>query len=166
MQSDDDVVITVALLDQLEKIRRMAEATSKAKGPQGMQGEQGPQGEPGPQGEQGPRGPKGDKGEKGDIPAHEWKGSQLRFEKPGGGWGDYKELRGPAGAAGFSADGENFDPAALPLFEGTAELTDYLVLRHGGITYRITLAQLAAVIGGGGSPSGAVTVNGETVTVT
>lgn len=57
-------------------------------------------------GAEGPRGPKGDpgepgpEGERGPMPRHEWSGTRLRFERPGGSWGDWVDLRGPQGYAG------------------------------------------------------------------
>lgn len=83
-----------------------------ATGPEGATGPQGPQGKPGPQGPRGLQGEKGDKGDKGDqgergpMPQHEWKGSRLRFQKPDGAWGNFVELRGPAGAGGGGGAGE------------------------------------------------------------
>lgn len=77
-------------------------------GKDGVDGQDGKRGRPGADGKDGktiigPQGPKGDrgepgpKGEKGDAPAHEWSGTKLRFENPDGSWGDFVELRGPAG---------------------------------------------------------------------
>lgn len=36
-------------------------------------------------------------GGKGDTPKHEWTGTQLRFQKPNGQWGEYVDLEGPDG---------------------------------------------------------------------
>lgn len=84
-----------------------------------LKGDRGPQGERGPQGIQGPKGDKGDQGErglqgpkgdigpigpKGDKPAHQWNGSQLRFENPNGTWGLYTDLIGPQGPKGEKGD--------------------------------------------------------------
>lgn len=63
----------------------------------------GPTGREGAQGIQGPRGEKGDKGDKGEqgdigpIPAHEWDGSRLRFQRPDKAWGEWVDLEGPQG---------------------------------------------------------------------
>lgn len=57
----------------------------------------------GPAAKRGPRGPKGDTGEQGErgpMPRHEWNGTRLRFERPGGSWGDWVDLRGPQGPGG------------------------------------------------------------------
>jgi len=29
------------------------------------------------------------------MPAHEWSGTELRFQNPDGSWGDYSDLQGP-----------------------------------------------------------------------
>jgi len=56
----------------------------------------------------GPRKKLGPIGPKGDTPAHEWSGTQLRFENPDGTWGEYEELRGPPGKQGKRGeDGKN-----------------------------------------------------------
>lgn len=46
------------------------------------------------------KGEQGEPGPKGDKPAHEWKGSKLRFEQPDGTWGKFVDLKGPAGKNG------------------------------------------------------------------
>lgn len=66
------------------------------KGDTGAQGEQGVQGEQGIQGIQ---------GEKGDKPAHEWSGTELRFENPNGTWGSYVDLKGDQGDKGDTGEG-------------------------------------------------------------
>lgn len=48
----------------------------------------------------GPRGPRGFDGPMGPMPRHEWDGTRLRFEKDESHWGEWVDLRGPAGAAG------------------------------------------------------------------
>ena len=65
-------------------------------------------GPPGPQGPPGEDGKDGEDGERGPRPEHEWRGTQLRFERANGEWGEFTELRGPrgrAGANGASAGG-------------------------------------------------------------
>lgn len=81
-------------------------------GPQGPQGVKGDKGDPGPQGIQGLQGIQGPKGDKGDTgaagspgptgpaPAHQWSGTQLRFQNPSGTWGAYTDLKGPKGDQG------------------------------------------------------------------
>jgi hypothetical protein len=34
------------------------------------------------------------------MPAHEWRGTKLRFEQPDGDWGEFKDLQGPKGDPG------------------------------------------------------------------
>ena len=48
-------------------------------------------------GERGEAGPKGDTG---PMPAHQWKGTTLRFEQPNGTWGKFVDLKGAAGKEG------------------------------------------------------------------
>jgi len=60
----------------------------------------GPQGEQGPMGPQGPQGEPGPKGDKGDPPAHQWRGTKLRFENPDGSWGKFVDLKGDKGETG------------------------------------------------------------------
>ena len=55
-------------------------------------------GEQGEQGEIGPQGIQGEQGEIGDEPAHEWSGTQLRFQNPDESWGNFVDLKGETGA--------------------------------------------------------------------
>lgn len=68
-------------------------------GPQGPQGEKGATGNPGPKGDTGDAGPAGADGAPGLPPEHEWRGTQLRFKEPDGSWGQFIDLRGPAGSS-------------------------------------------------------------------
>src|SRR4051794_4797932 len=45
-------------------------------------------------------GTQGPPGAPGKPPAHEWHGTQLRFELPSGKWGKYVDLQGPQGPPG------------------------------------------------------------------
>lgn len=98
----------------------------------------------------GERGPAGPQGPKGDKPAHEWQGTRLRFENPDGSWGDLIDLRGPKGGRGSSGGGGSgsgigaLTDLPLPVLE-----TDYLVVQRAGTLYRVTVAQLQDVFGGG-----------------
>ena len=71
---------------------------SGSAGPQGLQGEQGltgASGSAGPQGlqgEQGIQGLTGASGSTGLAAAHEWSGTEIRFQNPDGSWGDYTDL--------------------------------------------------------------------------
>lgn len=69
-------------------------------GRDGLDGAQGERGEIGPQGEAGQRGDKGEKGDTGPMPDHEWRGTELRFQKPDGTWGAWVDLRGAKGSRG------------------------------------------------------------------
>lgn len=61
-----------------------------------------PEPEVGPIGLTGPQGPQG---EKGDKPAHEWNGTQIRFQNPDCSWGPWIDLQGPAGPCGDAGTG-------------------------------------------------------------
>lgn len=102
------------------------------KGDTGVQGEQGEEGEQGEQGIQ---------GEKGDKPAHQWSGTDLRFENPDGSWGDYVDLVGPQGEKGDMGDGLRFD-ASGPLsgrsaYDGEAPGFVYLADDEGKFYVRL-----------------------------
>ena len=117
-------------------------------GPRGLTGPAGPVGPRGPHGEPGPRGPQGEPGPKGDKPAHEWRGTQLRFEQPDGTWGKFVDLRGPSrGGGGVITVGNNFDPASLPELEGPIPTTAYLVLTTDAGAFRVPVQKLLDLIG-------------------
>ena len=73
------------------------------KGDKGDRGEAGADGKDGINGKDGLNGVDGlsVKGDKGDKPAHEWKGTQIRFEMPNGQWGKYIDLKGQDGIGRF-----------------------------------------------------------------
>lgn len=48
----------------------------------------------------------GKDGENGKMPAHEWDGTKIRFEKATGEWGEWIDLRGPMGPPGVAYPGE------------------------------------------------------------
>jgi hypothetical protein len=140
----------------------------------GARGARGARGAQGPQGEVGPRGAKGEKGEKGDtgpMPAHEWQGTKLRFEKPEGGWGDLVELRGPKGARGDRGPGGAGGAAgAVPPFDidslpaATSAVPAEFLVQQSGQWARASYAQMQAWFPSG-LPVGSVTVDGEPVMV-
>jgi len=76
-----------------------------SQGEKGERGEAGTAGAKGDPGKQGPRGlagadgKDGRDGQDGETPEHEWDGTRLRF-KDAEGWGQWVELRGPAGRGG------------------------------------------------------------------
>lgn len=86
------------------------------------------------------------------MPEHEWSGSKLRFQKPGGGWGAFVELCGPKGANGASGgfysrpSGVGFDPTQLPLAT-TAVPAEFLV-QQDGMWVRATHEQMKTWLGG------------------
>ncbi len=100
-------------------------------------------GSPGPRGPQGPEGPEGPPGPK---PAHEWKGSELRFEKQDGTWGKFVDLRGPPGAGGgivqVGTDAPPFDLDSLPIGDDTTP--EEIVVKQNGIWVRVTWDQFLA----------------------
>lgn len=106
----------------------------------------------GERGPQGPRGPEGPPGPKGDKPAHQWRGSKLRFEKPDGTWGKYVDLQGPAGRRGGSGGGggSGFSPGALAKLILPVQDTDNLLIERNGTAYRVSVLDLKDVFGQGG----------------
>lgn len=93
------------------------------------------------QGEQGIQGIQGIQGEKGDKPAHQWSGTDLRFENPDGSWGDYVDLVGPQGEKGDMGEGLHFD-ASGPLsgrsaYDGEAPGFVYLADDEGEFYVRL-----------------------------
>lgn len=107
------------------------------------------------QGEPGVPGAQGERGDTGPMPAHEWRGTQLRFEKPDGTWGDFVELRGPKGArgdrgasggGGGSSSGSGFDPSGLPM-ASAAPLPAEVIVQQGGTWVRATWTQMLGWIG-------------------
>lgn len=123
------------------------------RGAPGLDGREGPQGPRGARGEQGPAGPAGPQGPKGDKPAHEWKGTALRFENPDGTWGEAVDLRGPKGSRGASGGSGSgiaiSGDLALPVLDA-----DHVIVQRGGRFYRVTVGQLKDVFGGGTLPTG------------
>ena len=79
------------------------EGATGLKGDKGDIGQAGADGKDGLNGRDGLNGVDGlsVKGDKGDKPAHEWKGTQIRFEMPNGQWGKYIDLKGQDGIGRF-----------------------------------------------------------------
>ena len=112
----------------------------------------------------GSKGDKGDRGPKGDAPAHEWKGTQLRFEQPEGGWGALVDLQGPKGGRGSrGASGQGgggggdagtspFDLSNLPAADNSSP--DEFIVRQGDVWARANYEQMAGWLGGGGAHLG------------
>ncbi len=147
-------------------------------GAQGVQGDKGDKGPPGPRGNNGDRGERGTpglKGEKGDkgapglngasggpgaagamgpMPKHQWRGTELRFEKAVDKWGKWVDLRGPGGGRTVisSANGSTFDPSTLPVADETPTPTEVLV-KQDGEWVRAPWDYLTGWIGAGGAPA-------------
>jgi len=88
-------------------------------------------------GDKGEKGDKGDTGATGPMPDHQWRGSELRFQKPKG-WGQWVDLRGPSGPVGLpGADGTPGDTASLPaktLTYSAGVLSEVLLFADAGKT--------------------------------
>ena len=126
--------------------------TAGRDGLDGKVGERGPAGPRGPVGTPGKDGIDGADGERGPMPDHQWKGTQLRFQKPDGGWGKYTDLkgeRGPAGATGVAIGGSGgWSPNGLPAASG--DTPDGFLVRQGGTWAVATYDQMATWLGGSG----------------
>ena len=135
--------------------------------PPGEDGRDGQDGADGKDGRDGTDGKDGAKGDTGPAPAHQWRKTKLRFQKPDGTWGDYVDLQGPEGKAGTgggvrivgSAEG-GFDPSTAPVAD-TVVAGDEMLLVRGGTLMRV----FVTLTGGAEVPTGAVTVNGQYVMV-
>lgn len=91
------------------------------------------------------KGKDGDPGPKGDKPDHEWQGTQLRFERPDGSWGELVDLRGPKGAKGsrgasVAIGGQQVALPALPAPPGTAAPKSPTLAYTGDLLTGITYA--------------------------
>lgn len=114
----------------------------------GGKGELGGQGEQGRQGESviGEQGKPGEQGEVGPMPRHEWDGTRLRFELPGGSFGRFVNLLGPAGKGGGGGRSANqgFDSILL-------NGTDLVFSRAGAGPLGQTITVDLSALGGGGT---------------
>lgn len=123
----------------------------------------GPQGERGPAGRDAKDGARGDKGDKGDMPAHQWDGTRLRFERPDGTWGEWVELKGAMVAAASMGAGAL---SIQKFYDGTANFpvvgkTQVLYFDTSSTPYSVYIwdgAAYQSVGGGGGTASTAYTV--------
>ena len=101
-------------------------------GPRNKTGPQGPPGPPGPQGKQGLSGPKGDQGDPGPkgpigkIPKHQWRGTELRFQKQNGEWGKYVDLQGPGAAVSFFGTSSSTTDSSQVTFETDCDASVYV----------------------------------------
>lgn len=129
-----------------------------ARGPVGPPGPSGADGAPGSDGKDGSRGangapgaegPPGPAGPVGPAPAHQWDGTRLRFKQPAGKWGEFTDLRGPAGAGGGGVvfgGGGGADFGSL--LAATDEMPDAFVVQQGGKWVRASYAQVGNWLGG------------------
>lgn len=81
-------------------------------------------GDKGDQGERGAKGATGDKGADGQAPAHEWKGTAIRFKNPSGIWGKWVDLKGDAGASGGVVGGGSGSSGITEIIAGTNVTVD------------------------------------------
>lgn len=194
----NDLQLIAVLAKQLASLKRAFTTLSKQPGPQGergLQGATGPRGEAGPRGPTGPRGPegprgpvgpkgdkgdkgdrgpKGDKGDKGDRgdpglpPAHEWKGTKLRFRQPDGKWGSLVDLKGDKGSGGGvivtggGSSGSSSGPAWNPDLLAPADDTvpTEFVVKQDGEWVRASLSQMCSWLAVPGVSGGAGDIDG------
>lgn len=158
---------------ELRKSREAAEIYNrlefldKSKGETGANGKDG---KDGAKGETGKQGPKGEAGEKGDTPKHQWSGTSIRFEQPDGTWGQWVDLRGPAGLNGRGKGGNGIISGGhalegLPISDDTYTTPDRIALKQNGVWVQMAWADFAAFLGGSVAPTNQVTIGGQTVTI-
>lgn len=99
------------------------------------------------------KGDPGDSGETGPMPRHQWRETELRFERAPGKWGQWVDLRGPRGLGG-GGGGSSFRPYALPELPLPVDDTDEMIVTRGEASYRISVADLKAVFGQSASGDG------------
>lgn len=87
---------------------------------------------------EGKEGKQGIQGEKGDKPAHEWNGTQLRFENVDGTFGEYIDLKGETGntgntgPTGLTGDkGDKGDPSTIDKLGTAAAVIDLADIEKG-----------------------------------
>lgn len=71
-------------------------------GVDGADGRPGSDGKDGQPGATGPAGKDGEPGPTGPMPKHEWRGTELRFQKDPNTWGKWVDLRGPASSSSLA----------------------------------------------------------------
>ena len=178
-------VVLAAIAKQVRELRDGFASLSKQPGPRGEDGGVGPRGATGEGGPAGPTGPRGapgrdgspgadgkdgadgERGPVGPMPRHQWRGTNLRFEKPDGTWGKYTNLEGPAGKTGAGCGTVvvggggtgGLDPSTVQPTANVLPGDEMLILR-GGVVYRVGIP----LDTGGEAPANAVTVNGVPVT--
>ncbi len=175
----NELQLIAVVAKQLRDLKHAFTALSKQVGPKGDRGERGeqgirgaagergprgPEGPRGPVGPVGPRGPKGDKGDRGDKgdqgdrgeqglpPAHEWKGTKLRFRDPNGRWGALVDLKGDKGSGGGTvvvgggsgggSSGPAWNPDELP--EAGSDVPTEFIVKQEGEWVRASYDQMVA----------------------
>ncbi len=84
------------------------------------------------------------------APRHEWRGTELRFERPDGGWGSWVDLRGPQGYPGGVGvvqmpGGSEFDLDDLAAGDGSTPSS--IILKQHDAWTRTSWATFLALIG-------------------
>lgn len=174
----NELQLIAVVAKQIRDLKQAFTALSKQAGPKGDKGErgekgapgirgerggrgpQGPRGPEGPRGPAGPKGTKGDPGEKGDTgeqglpPAHEWKGTKLRFRDPDGRWGALVDLKGDKGSGGGTVvlgggggggSGPAWNPELLP--EAGPDTPTEFIVKQDGEWVRASFTQLQLWLG-------------------
>ncbi|MDX4956240.1 hypothetical protein [Delftia acidovorans] len=95
------------------------------------------------------------------MPKHEWRGTELRFQKDPDTWGRWVDLRGPSSSSSVAviqdSEGNDLKPERLPLVENVV-MGDQMVMVRDGVFVRVKIVL-------SGIPTNAITVNGVPVTV-
>jgi len=95
-------------------------------GPRNKTGPQGPVGPQGPIGSQGPKGDAGPQGKIGKKPKHQWRGTELRFEKPNGEWGKWVNLQGIMSMSSYDLGGDTPTDSSQVTFEINCDSSVYV----------------------------------------
>jgi|SRR6185369_17123044 len=123
--------------DPQQIAREVDQAVARVRVPEAKDGERGPRGFEGPPGPPGPK------------PKHEWRDTELRFERPDGTWGKYVDLRGPQGFGGgvvqVGTSAPPFDLDSLPV--GDTSTPEEVVVKQHGVWVRIGWADFVALVG-------------------
>lgn len=126
-------------------------------------GQPGKNGRDGKDGTNGVDGKDGAEGPVGPMPKHQWRGTELRFQLTAKKWGQWVDLKGPAGppgrvvVAGGGDGGTPLNPKDIELVTGVQSGDEMLMVR-GDKFVRVKIAL-------SGVPLNAITVDGQHVTV-
>lgn len=119
-------------------------------------------------GDPGPQGPKGDTG---PVPAHEWNGTKLRFQKPDGEWGKFVDLKGDTGpdhgtVVIHSGGPSGTDLAALPIGTEGADPSGLVVMQAGkfvNLPWAIFVTAIAGAVDMGSAQARRVDFFGDSI---